>query len=127
MWKCEDGKQKSTCGFKKISGIYGLPLSNTISQYSFSLSSTLSNPDFTSASSLKIYPNPTSSKVFFDNSIDKFEKATVINYLGQVVSEVQFGAFEANHEVDLSSFTAGVYLVKFANNDKSITQKIIKE
>jgi pimeloyl-ACP methyl ester carboxylesterase len=107
--------------------LYGVPTANTISQYNFSLTSTLSNPDFTSAESLKIYPNPTSSKVFFDNSIEKFETATVINYLGQVVSEIRFSAFEANQEVDLSSFTAGVYLVKFANNDKSITQKIIKE
>lgn len=107
--------------------IYGVPTANTISQYNFSLSSTLSNPDFTSADSLKIYPNPTSFKVFFDNSIEKFETATVINYLGQVVLETRFSAFEANQEVDLSSFTAGGYLVKFANNEKSIIQKILKE
>jgi pimeloyl-ACP methyl ester carboxylesterase len=107
--------------------IYGLPTPNTISQYSFSLSSTLSNPDFTSASSLEIYPNPTSSKVFFDNSIEKFETATVVNYLGQVVAETRFSTFESNQEVDLSSFSAGVYIVKFANGDKSITKKVIKE
>jgi hypothetical protein len=74
-----------------------------------------------------IYPNPTSSKVFFDNSIEKFETATVINYLGQVVGETRFSSFEANQEVDLSSFSAGVYLVKFNNKDKSITHKIIKQ
>lgn len=107
--------------------IYGMPTANTISQYNFSLSSTLSNPDFISANSLKIYPNPTSSKVSFDNTIDKFETATVINYLGQVVSEIRFSSFEVSQQIDLSSFTAGVYLVKFTNNDKSITQKIIKE
>ncbi len=107
--------------------IYGIPTTNTISQYNFSLSSTLSNPDFISANSLKIYPNPTSSRVSFDNTIDKFETATVINYLGQVVSEIRFSSFEVNQQIDLSSFTAGVYLVKFTNNDKSITQKIIKE
>lgn len=107
--------------------IYGVPTNNTISKYIFSLSSTLSNPDFTSADSLKMYPNPTSSKVFFDNSIEKFETATIINYLGQVVGETRFSSFEANQEVDLSSFSAGVYIVKFTNNDKSITHKIIKE
>lgn len=74
-----------------------------------------------------LYPNPTSSKVFFDNSIEKFETATIINYLGQVVAETRFSTFEANQEVDLSSFSKGVYLVKFTNNDKSITHKIIKE
>ena len=107
--------------------IYGTPITNAISQYNFNLSSTLSNPDFTSANSLKIYPNPTSSKVSFDNTIEKFETATVINYLGQVLAEVKFSSFEVNQEVDLTSYTAGVYLVKFTNNDKSITQKIIKE
>jgi pimeloyl-ACP methyl ester carboxylesterase len=107
--------------------IYGIPTTNTISQYNFSLSSTLSNPDFISANSLKIYPNPTSSKVSFDNTIDKFETATVINYLGQVIVETRFSTFEANQEVDLSSFSAGVYVVKFANGDKSITKKVIKQ
>ncbi len=107
--------------------IYGLPTPNTISKYNFSLSSTLSNPDFTTANSLEIYPNPTSSKVYFDNSIEKFETATVVNYLGQVVGETRFITFEANQEVDLSSFSAGVYIVKFANGEKSITKKVIKE
>jgi triacylglycerol esterase/lipase EstA (alpha/beta hydrolase family) len=110
--------------------IYGTqPASNVdIYPYNYKISrTTLYNPDFTSANSLKIYPNPTSSKVSFDNTIEKFETATVINYLGQVVSEIRFSSFEANQEVNLSSFTAGVYLVKFTNNDKSITQKIIKE
>ena len=74
-----------------------------------------------------IHPNPTSSKVSFDNSIEKFETATVVNYLGQVVGETKFDSFTTNQEIDLSSFTAGIYLVKFTNNDKSITQKIIKE
>ena len=114
-------------------GLYYLEIYTTATStsylypYTFTLSSTLSNPDFTSADSLKIYPNPTSSKVFFDNSIEKFETATVINYLGQVVGETRFSAFEANQEVDLSSFASGVYLVKFTNKDKSITHKIVKE
>ncbi|WP_396170524.1 alpha/beta fold hydrolase [Flavobacterium sp.] len=108
--------------------IYGAPTSTSyLNPYTFSLSNTLSNPDFTSDNSLKIFPNPTTSKVFFDNSIEKFETATVVNYLGQVVSETKFDSFTTNQEIDLSSFTAGVYLVKFTNNDKSITQKIVKE
>lgn len=114
-------------------GLYYLEIYTTATStsylypYNFTLSSTLSNPDFNPADSLKIYPNPTSSKVFFDNSNEKFETATIINYLGQVVGETRFSTFEVNQEVDLSSFSKGVYLVKFTNNDKSITHKIIKE
>ncbi len=108
--------------------INGVPTSTSyLNPYTFTLSSTLSNPDFNPADSIKIYPNPTSSKVFFDNSIEKFETATIINYLGQVVAETRFSSFESNQEVDLSSFSKGVYLVKFTNKHKSITQKIIKE
>jgi pimeloyl-ACP methyl ester carboxylesterase len=108
--------------------INGAPTSTSyLYPYTFTLSAALSNPDFNTASSLEIYPNPTSSKVNFDNTIEKFDTATVINYLGQVVAEVRFSAFEANQEVDLSLFTTGVYLVKFTNSDKSITEKVIKE
>lgn len=74
-----------------------------------------------------INPNPTSSKVFFDNSIQKFETATVFNYLGQVVAETRFSTFESNQEVDLSSFSAGVYIFKFKNQQFSKTVKIIKQ
>lgn len=107
--------------------IFGLPTPNTISQYSFSISSILSNPDFTTAGSLNIYPNPTSSIVFFDNTIERFETATVVNYLGQVVMEIRFNSFEANQEVNLSSFSAGVYVFKFKNQQFSKTVKIIKQ
>jgi len=110
--------------------IYGTqPTSNAdIFPYNYKISrTTLSNPDFASATSLEIFPNPTTSKVFFDNSIQKFETATVVNYLGQVVAEARFSNFESNQEVDLSSFSAGVYVVKFANGDKSITKKVIKQ
>ena len=108
--------------------IFATPTSTSyLNPYTFSLSSTLSNPDFATTNSMEIYPNPTSTKVFFDNSIQKFETATVVNYLGQVVAETQFNTFESNQEVDLSSFSAGVYIVKFANGDKSITKKVIKE
>lgn len=74
-----------------------------------------------------INPNPTSSKVYFDNSIQKFETATVVNYLGQVVAETRFNSFEVNQEVDLSSFSVGVYIFKFKNQQFSKTVKIIKQ
>jgi hypothetical protein len=108
--------------------IYATPASTSyLYPYSFSLSSILSKTDFASTDSLIIYPNPTSSNVNFDNSVEKFETATIINYLGQILYEVQFDSFNANQEVDLSSFTTGVYIIKFSNKDKSISKRIIKE
>lgn len=108
--------------------VYGNPTSSSyLTPYAFVLTSTLSNPDFSSENSLKIFPNPTSSKVFFDNSIENFVTATVMNYLGQIVGEIRFSSFEANQELDLSSFTEGVYMLKLSNQKGSKTIKIIKE
>lgn len=109
--------------------IYSTPTSTSyLYLYTLNLTNTtLSTENFDLVETLKIHPNPTTSKISFDNSIEKFETATVINYLGQVVGETRFSSFEVSQEIDLSSFSAGVYLVKFTNNDKSITQKIIKE
>jgi pimeloyl-ACP methyl ester carboxylesterase len=108
--------------------INGAPTSTSyLYPYTFTLSAALSIPDFTSADLLKIYPNPTSSKVNFDNSIEMFKTATVINYLGQVVDEIQFNSFEVNQEVDMSSFAAGIYILKIKNQKISKTIKIIKQ
>jgi hypothetical protein len=51
----------------------------------------------------------------------------VINYLGQVVGETTFDSFQTNQEIDLSSYTAGVYLLKFSNEKGDKTVKVIKE
>jgi hypothetical protein len=108
--------------------INGAPTSTSyLYPYTFTLSAALSTPDFTSTNLLKIYPNPTSSKVNFDNSIEKFETATIINYLGQVVDEIQFNSFEVNQEVDMSSLAAGIYILKIKNQKFSKTIKIIKQ
>jgi hypothetical protein len=108
--------------------IYGMPITNTISQYDFTLTSTtLATENFDLAQTLKIFPNPTSSKVSFDNSTEMFGKATMMNYLGQVVGETKFDSFTTNQEIDLSSFTAGVYLLKFSNEKGDKTVKVIKE
>ena len=107
--------------------IYGTPTPNTISQYNFSLSSTLSNSDFTVSNSLNVYPNPTSTLLYFDNSIEKYEAVTVKNNLGQIVAQNRFDNFNANQEIDLSNYSRGMYMITFTNQDKAITKKVILE
>jgi pimeloyl-ACP methyl ester carboxylesterase len=108
--------------------IYGMPITNTISKYNFTLTSTaLANENFELAETSKIFPNPTSSKISFNNSIENFETATVMNYLGQVVTEIKFDSFEVNQQIDLSSYTEGVYMLKLSNQKGSKTIRIIKE
>ena len=107
--------------------IYGIPTTNTISQYNFSLSSTLSNPDFTSSDSLKIYPNPTTSKVFFDNSIANFKEVTIYNYIGQEVTKISFSNSLNNQEIDISTLPIGIYIFKFNNINVSQSINILKK
>ena len=107
--------------------IYGMPITNFISPYNFSLTSTLSNSEFTNSNSLNIYPNPTSSLLYFDNSTQKYEMATIKNNLGQIVSQIRFDNFNLNQEIDLSNYSRGMYMITFTNQDKAITKKVILE
>jgi hypothetical protein len=76
---------------------------------------------------LLVYPNPTNSKVFFDNSIYSFKNATIYNYLGQEVSKIEFKSFIKSQEVDLSILPKGVYVLKFENNKKYKSVKVVKQ
>jgi len=76
---------------------------------------------------ITLYPNPTSSKVFFDNSNTSFKDVTIYNYLGQVVSKSAITSVSNNQEIDLSNLSAGVYIVKFSNNGKSQSVKVVKQ
>lgn len=74
-----------------------------------------------------IYPNPTSSKVFFDNSKEYFKEVNIYNYLGQEVKRSSFKTYETNQEIDLSSLSSGVYVLKFIKENNISSLKIIKE
>lgn len=79
------------------------------------------------ANNIKIYPNPTSSKVFFDNSKEYFKEVGIYNYLGQEVKRSSFKTYETNQEIDLSSLSSGVYVLKFIKENNISSLKIIKE
>jgi minor extracellular serine protease Vpr len=74
-----------------------------------------------------LYPNPTNSKVFFDNTKSNFKEVAVYNYLGQEVARTNFITTSNNQEIDISNLAKGVYVFKLNNSEKSITLKIIKE
>jgi hypothetical protein len=76
---------------------------------------------------LNIYPNPTTSKVFFDNSNYNFGNVSVINALGQEVSKSTFSSFLSTQEVDMSKLPSGIYMLKFSNQERNKTVKVIKE
>ena len=76
---------------------------------------------------LKLFPNPTTSKVFFDNANSNFKEVAIYNYLGQEVSKTGFTTTNSNQEVDMSGLSAGVYVLKFSNTETSQSVKVVKQ
>ena len=68
---------------------------------------------------ISLYPNPTSSKVSFNQTIEKVE---VIDLSGKTL----FTLSNAN-SINIESLPSGAYYLRLTNNDKAIMQKIIKE
>jgi pimeloyl-ACP methyl ester carboxylesterase len=108
--------------------IYGIPTTTSyLSPYTFTLTNTsLSTDNFELSLPLIVFPNPTTSKVFFDNSNHNFENVSVVNSLGQEVSKIKFTTFLNNQEIDMSDLTTGVYVLKFSNNEETKAVKVVK-
>jgi len=74
--------------------------------------------------SFKIYPNPTTDKLFFDNNKPLSEKCWISIYTlsGEcmIVKE-----FTSNNYIDVSSLAQGVYLIKMQTEHKCSTQKLV--
>ena len=72
---------------------------------------------------ITVYPNPTTSSIFFQTTNSLFdEKVSIFNLSGQLVSQKQI---TADNALDLSQLSTGVYLIQFTSkNIKSF--KIIK-
>jgi hypothetical protein len=98
-----------------------------MSPYFFNINYTLSTDNFDTNNYLKLFPNPTTSKVFFDNSSSNFKEVDIYNYLGQEVSKAAFISISNNQEVDMSILSAGVYILKFSNTETSQSVKVVKQ
>ncbi len=90
-------------------------------------STILSSDTFDYNNSIKLYPNPTTSKVFFDNTNSNFNEVVIYNYLGQEVGKSKFSESVNNQEINLSSFASGVYVLRFSNLESHYSVKIIKK
>ena len=72
---------------------------------------------------VKIYPNPTKSKIFIEQN--KAEKITITNALGQTVYLLNNPS--SKQEIDLSSYVSGIYYVKIQGSSEQRVFKIIKK
>lgn len=86
---------------------------------------TLSTNEFND-NELVIYPNPASNFVGFDNTLHQFTKATLFNYLGQEVAWQSLNS-SSEEQIDIRSFSNGVYLLKLSNETNNATVKVVKK
>ena len=71
----------------------------------------------------KIYPNPTTDKVYV-KSKEALTQVTVFSVLGKKIIEKQTNKSEIT--LNFKNLKTGVYVLKVASNNKTITRKIIK-
>lgn len=83
--------------------------------------------DSPTKSTINIYPNPTNSKVYFDNSNSNFKYVSIFNYLGQEVEKTSFITTSNSQEIDMSNLSKGVYVLKFNDGETTKSVKVIKQ
>ena len=83
----------------------------------------------TLAGSFVVYPNPTSSTVFVDNSLGlALDKIELVDMSGRVVLMLNKGNFSNDlAELNVSNLTTGVYTVKLTAGQQIFNQRLIKQ
>ena len=83
----------------------------------------------TLAGSFMVYPNPTSSSVFVDNSMElTLDKIELIDMSGRVVLVAEKGSFNNSlAELNISNLTTGIYTIKMTAGQSSFNQRLIKQ
>ncbi len=84
---------------------------------------TASVEDF--ASNFSVYPNPATNVINVANSADVINNVTITDLNGRTVKQVTSGVNEA--QINISDLAQGVYILNASSNDKSFTQKIVKQ
>ena len=89
---------------------------------SISLSAPLSVLDLIDASSIKMYPNPATTQITIDAK--NFSIVEIFNVTGQKVLSIKGGE---NININTTDIKSGMYLVRFSNQNNSITKRLVIE
>jgi hypothetical protein len=78
--------------------------------------------DNTSIDGLSLYPNPVSNgKVYISTKEDLEKEITIFDVLGKKVLQTQL----SSRELNVSSLSPGVYIIKINENQATATRKLI--
>jgi len=72
-----------------------------------------------------IYPNPTSGIINFKFTEDSVQQIAISDITGKII--IKKTNINQNENIDLSNFTAGIYIAKIQINNDVLTTKIIKK
>ncbi len=74
---------------------------------------------------LRIYPNPAIDKVIIDYSGQSDIKMQVYNMIGELMLQEEL--HNNNNEIDISTLSTGLYIIKVSGADWTVQKKLIKE
>lgn len=117
---CDTGSPAG--GFDGNTGALGINVTNCTCT---SNCTTIAKVDELTASSMLIYPNPTTGQLFISLEEASTGVLTIINYLGQVTRQVEFNNTK---KLDVKLYgPSGIYFLQAEVNGQVITKKIVKE
>lgn len=85
--------------------------------------------ELSTANAVVLFPNPANETLFITSqgNLGKRTELAIVNTVGQTVYRTEFTANgEWNHSIQLSDFAAGVYFVRFTNEDGSSVHRFIR-
>jgi len=127
-----DGGEHTWPGVAFIIGVTNQDIDGSGESWLFfrkhSMTTILSQKENTSASRIRVWPNPGSSDVFVTGDILADAEISIINMLGQVIeilppSDSKMGQVR----LDVSDLDRGMYLIKIADTEKTTTQVFVKQ
>lgn len=99
-------------------------VAQVVSRNSADLNAPLANNSFNAIAGLSVYPNPVKNGVFFINTDANAERTvSVFNVLGKQV----LNTTTSENAINVSSLTAGVYMVQITEEGKTATKKLVIE
>ncbi|MGQ0827765.1 MAG: endo-1,4-beta-xylanase [Bacteroidota bacterium] len=78
-----------------------------------------------SSASAVIYPNPATNKIVIESNEQKVLDASIYNMLGELVFKTQLNI--GINEIDVSTFSKGIYVIMVTGEQVLLQQKLIKE
>lgn len=102
--------------------LYTIILFILISFSSFAQGGKPVNSQDTSIDGLSFYPNPASNgKIFIASKSNVAKEVAIYDVLGKKV----FQTTSSSKEINISSLSPGVYIIKIRENDNTATRKLI--